>query len=99
MNVRGVVMTSLPFGKFRTMTARCNAAVQELKPTAYFVPENFAKSSSNCVVLVPIPNQPDFMTDVTASISSFPMLGRNNGIIFYRIFYFVVFEIIFIVVL
>ena len=74
-------MTSSPSPIPCANKAMWRAAVPELTATAYLVPMNLAKASSNSSTLLPWARMPDLNTAVTALISSSPMTGLAMGII------------------
>jgi hypothetical protein len=62
-----------------TFNDKCNAAVQLDTATEYFDPTSSENLNSNSSTLGPWVTHPDRKTDVTASISSFPMSGLVIG--------------------
>ena len=74
-NVNGVVITSSPSPIPAAKRATCNAEVPELVAIPYFAPTYFANSSSNSITLGPCAIIPDFITSITAFISSSSITG------------------------
>ena len=81
VNVIGVVITSSPGPIPSDFKLKNRPAVHELRPTAYFDPEYFAKSSSNLFVRSPEVSQPERMVSRTSFSSSSPKQARWKGII------------------
>src|SRR5271165_408522 len=65
-NVRGVVIASLPSLSPAANEVACNAAVPELKLTAYAEPTRAANASSNSATFGPVVNQSERNTSTTA---------------------------------
>jgi hypothetical protein len=53
-NVMGLVHKTSPLPRPKAKQAKCNAAVQEFKATAYSAPIYFANSCSNLLVFGPL---------------------------------------------
>src|ERR1700728_136646 len=77
--VIGVVMASSPGPKPAANAAPCNAAVPELKLTAYRAPTHAAKRSSNSPIFGPVVNQSDLRASTTACTSASSKLCRPYG--------------------
>ncbi|MGA7930416.1 MAG: hypothetical protein WCA20_31025 [Candidatus Sulfotelmatobacter sp.] len=69
-NVMGLVMASSPGLSPAAKAAPCNAAVPELKLTAYLAPIRAANASSNSATFGPVVSQSERSTSTTAWMSS-----------------------------
>lgn len=76
--VIGVVMTSSPGCTPDASKERCSAAVHEFSATACGLPLYCAMACSKRAVCGPVPNQPLFIVETTASISASSMAGAPN---------------------
>ena len=74
-NVNGEVITSSPGPMPADKLATCSAAVPEFTAIACLHPANSAKAFSNSATFGPCAIIPDFMTSMTALISSSPIIG------------------------
>src|SRR4051812_19353497 len=73
-------MTSSPGSKPSAINARCNDVVPLEQLTAYFVPQNLAKPSSNCSIYLPVELiQVDCKQSITYFCSLPPSVGAATG--------------------
>src|SRR5271169_310128 len=77
--VMGVVIASSPGPSPAANVAPCNAAVPELKLTAYRAPIHAANLSSNSPIFGPVVSQSDLKTPTTACTSASSRLCRPYG--------------------